>query len=82
MSFRLYREANTEDVYAASSLEQAKEELVKLVGAEEAKEYDDWHEVPDSKVITVDCDGEKVTKTAAEWANEDPVPGVRFGANY
>lgn len=78
----LYRDNDGEDVYAAESLDHAKRRLGELVGEEDAKEYTDWSEIQDTKSITVDCDGEKVTKTAAEWANDGSPPGVRFGANY
>lgn len=39
-------------------------------------------ESEDGKAITVDNDGTKETKTAAEWASEMAAPGAIFGENY
>lgn len=76
----LFRETEGGDVYAAGSADEALKMAVGDTGA--LPEELNIEAVPDDKVITVDCDGERVTKTAREWAAEAKEPGCVFGENY
>lgn len=79
-TLHLFKEDGGGDVYAARDLAHAKE----LWKADTGEDPDgtDWEVIPDDKPCKVDCDGVKVTKTAAEWAEEMTHPGACFGENY
>lgn len=73
----LFRESNSGETYAARDLEHAKA-LEAATPGHDADDIPLWVAEPDDKAITVDDDGTKVTKTAAEWANEMKAPGLCF----
>ena len=77
MPLHLFREETSEDAYAAHSIEEAK---AIMRATDEDAEPTEWTPIPDDTPMTVDNDGTPVTKTAAEWANEELTPGLRFGA--
>lgn len=65
--------------YAANDLDHAKA-LWKADTGSDPEADTAWTSLDDSAMVTVESDGgERVTKTAAEWANEHSQPGYRFG---
>lgn len=75
----LFKEETSGDTYAAHDLAEAKRLM--LLTDEDA-EPTEWTEIPDDRLITTDNDGEKVSKTAAQWASEIGTPGYAFGEHY
>ncbi|WFG54132.1 hypothetical protein Mx9_p25 [Myxococcus phage Mx9] len=69
------------NTYAARDLASAKELWTADTG-QPAEEAGRWKSIPDDKSVTVDEDGVKTTKTAAEWAAEVSAPGCCFSTNY
>lgn len=69
------------NTYAARDLSHAKELWTADTG-QPAEDAGLWQSIPDDKAVTVDDDGVKTTKTAAEWAAEVSAPGCCFSTNY
>lgn len=69
------------NTYAARDINHASELWVADTG-QAAEDAGEWTTIPDDRVITVDEDGVKVTKTAREWAAEMDAPGCCFSTNY
>lgn len=69
------------NIYAAETLEHAKELWTKDTG-QHSDESGEWVTIPDERSLTIDDDGVKSTKTAAEWVAEVHGPGCCFSTNY
>ncbi|NTX08961.1 transposase [Myxococcus sp. CA040A] len=69
------------NTYAARDLAHAKDLWVADTG-QPIEDAGDWRSIPDDKAVTVNDDGVKSTKTAAEWAAEMSAPGCCFSSNY
>lgn len=75
------------NTYAARDLAHAKELWTADTG-QPAEDAGDWTSIPDDKAVTIEDEppGErapvKVTKTAAQWANEMTAPGCCYSTNY
>lgn len=81
MGLHLFKEANWGDIYAADDLAHAKRLWDSDTG-QSPEEDTAWEPIPDGSSLTLDCDGVKETKTAAEWAGEMVSPGPFAGSNY
>lgn len=80
-TLHLFKESTGGDTYAARDIAHAKE-LWKADTGMDPDDGNDWQPIPDDRSVTVDVDGTKVTKTAAQWAAEMTAPGCCFGENY
>lgn len=80
-TLHLFKEKSGGDTYAARDMAHAKERWKADTG-QDPDDGTEWESVPDDRLITVDCDGVKETKTAREWAAEMSQPGACYGENY